>query len=717
MTKKKIKKRAFTIVELVVVIAIIAILAAVLIPTFVNLVKRANEASALLEAKNLITEMLAEMLLGKEGDADLLVFSQKGNDVYAYGYDASAGRILAYKGNPVPVKSGTFADFVGTGKENSGGDTPLLALMLKNGEIEVNTAVNMTEGSTDWRTPAEVQKIVDSLNTKYNMIVFANYLIKENFAKKESGGEEAHVHSWADDWAHDETHHWHNCTAGGCDITDNSKKNGYEAHVYDDNEDTTCNVCGYVRTVTPGHTHEFNQRNTDTKYRKSAASCTSKAIYYYSCICGEKGTETFEYGEKTAHTYSGWTTNATEHWHHCSVCNNDFDRATHSGNPCSECLYEDKPVEVRITGVAAWSTEADHKDDNGNTIGTETDQSYNCLTQEGVTLIGGKFEGGYPFSIHTMTITYTIPEGTPANAKIILEQPENINPNLLLNILPSSSVGITYKIINNSGNTYGNISATFNSNLVETIVKTDSIIKLENDQWICVLNDGTCAELASDARPLITEGGPFAEYVTWLNKDGKTTYTSVSTDFINEYYSKHSITKGQRFIDFVKTLPDSSTDSTVTTKANVYEKMSGVAGNAIKNGSNDYYRHVEGEVIKQMILFQQKSMIGYAFVENKYDANDKTSGWKAVYQEGMVSANSVNDPFKYAPIVDWNSLNGPLTVTGAVDLLKNGANLVYKTNGNTTTAGAALIWHGFAGNAWQNVKICDFLSLTIVMEK
>ena len=109
-------------------------------------------------------------------------------------------------------------------------------------------------------------------------------------------------------------------------------------------------------------------------------------------------------------------------------------------------------------------------------------------------------------------------------------------------------------------------------------------------------------------------------------------------------------------------------------------------------------------------------MIGYAFVENKYDANDKTSGWKAVYEEGMVSANSA-DPFEYAPIVDWNSLNGPLTVTGAVDLLKNGANLVYKTNGNTTTAGAALIWHGFAGNAWQNVKICDFLSLTIVMEK
>ena len=83
MTKKN-KRRGFTIVELVIVIAVIAILAAVLIPTYANLVKKANEAKAQAEAKNLITEMLADILLGKEGDADLLVFSEKGSDVYAY---------------------------------------------------------------------------------------------------------------------------------------------------------------------------------------------------------------------------------------------------------------------------------------------------------------------------------------------------------------------------------------------------------------------------------------------------------------------------------------------------------------------------------------------------------------------------------------------------------------------------------------------------------
>ena len=40
----KSNKKAFTIVELVIVIAIIAVLAAVLIPTFANVINKANVA-------------------------------------------------------------------------------------------------------------------------------------------------------------------------------------------------------------------------------------------------------------------------------------------------------------------------------------------------------------------------------------------------------------------------------------------------------------------------------------------------------------------------------------------------------------------------------------------------------------------------------------------------------------------------------------------------
>ena len=48
---KKFNKKGFTIVELVVVIAVIAILAAVLIPTFSGVVEKANESKAMQEAK------------------------------------------------------------------------------------------------------------------------------------------------------------------------------------------------------------------------------------------------------------------------------------------------------------------------------------------------------------------------------------------------------------------------------------------------------------------------------------------------------------------------------------------------------------------------------------------------------------------------------------------------------------------------------------------
>ena len=105
MTKKN-KRRGFTVVELVIVIAVIAILAAVLIPTYANLVKKANEAKAQAEAKNLVTEMLANILSGGDDAADLIIVTKKGNEAYVHGYDASAGQLVAYKNNPVTIPEG-----------------------------------------------------------------------------------------------------------------------------------------------------------------------------------------------------------------------------------------------------------------------------------------------------------------------------------------------------------------------------------------------------------------------------------------------------------------------------------------------------------------------------------------------------------------------------------------------------------------------------------
>ena len=56
---KKINKKGFTIVELVIVIAVIAILAAVLIPTFSNVVSDAKDKAALTNAQKAYKEYLA----------------------------------------------------------------------------------------------------------------------------------------------------------------------------------------------------------------------------------------------------------------------------------------------------------------------------------------------------------------------------------------------------------------------------------------------------------------------------------------------------------------------------------------------------------------------------------------------------------------------------------------------------------------------------------
>lgn len=57
---KKTNKKGFTIVELVIVIAVIAILAGVLIPTFAGVIEKANESKELQQAQNAYKEVLVD---------------------------------------------------------------------------------------------------------------------------------------------------------------------------------------------------------------------------------------------------------------------------------------------------------------------------------------------------------------------------------------------------------------------------------------------------------------------------------------------------------------------------------------------------------------------------------------------------------------------------------------------------------------------------------
>ena len=69
------------------------------------------------------------------------------------------------------------------------------------------------------------------------------------------------------------------------------------------------------------HEHEFNQQVASSEYLESEATCETKAKYYYSCSCGEKGEIFFEYGDELGHSYGEEISNYDGT--HTKTCAND----------------------------------------------------------------------------------------------------------------------------------------------------------------------------------------------------------------------------------------------------------------------------------------------------------------------------------------------------------------------------------------------------------
>ena len=75
--KNRKAKKGFTIIELVIVIAVIGILAGVLIPTFSNVIANANKTAAMEEAKNAYTAYLADNAANITMDGSTFVIKSK----------------------------------------------------------------------------------------------------------------------------------------------------------------------------------------------------------------------------------------------------------------------------------------------------------------------------------------------------------------------------------------------------------------------------------------------------------------------------------------------------------------------------------------------------------------------------------------------------------------------------------------------------------------
>ena len=149
-----------------------------------------------------------------------------------------------------------------------------------------------------------------------------------------------------------------------------------------------CDRCDETDTVADtgsklGHT--YDKQVATNEYLCSEATCTQKATYYYSCKCGEKGTETFEYGDTLGHSFTNYVSdnNAT---------------CTEDGTKTAKCDRCDETDTVADTGSKLGHSFTHYESNHDATCtedGTKTAKCDRCDETETVTDVGSKLQHTY----------------------------------------------------------------------------------------------------------------------------------------------------------------------------------------------------------------------------------------------------------------------------------------------------------------------------------
>ena len=117
---KRNNKKGFTIVELVIVIAVIAILAGVLIPTFAGITNKAKDSSALQEATNVLKAYVADYAATDE-KVDLYVAKMnEEKTAFEIAFAVNGGQISEKKMENIPE----YKAAVEAGEDEDGNPTP-----------------------------------------------------------------------------------------------------------------------------------------------------------------------------------------------------------------------------------------------------------------------------------------------------------------------------------------------------------------------------------------------------------------------------------------------------------------------------------------------------------------------------------------------------------------------------------------------------------------
>ena len=105
----------FTLVELIIVIAVIGVLAAILIPVFSNVIAKANEKSARSDARNAVSQYMIDATEDRTLPNDIVIMVFKAGKCYLYGYDTeSPDGLVCSVQNSDPTAASTPAEVIDT---------------------------------------------------------------------------------------------------------------------------------------------------------------------------------------------------------------------------------------------------------------------------------------------------------------------------------------------------------------------------------------------------------------------------------------------------------------------------------------------------------------------------------------------------------------------------------------------------------------------------
>ncbi len=172
----------------------------------------------------------------------------------------------------------------------------------------------------------------------------------------------SHKHKFSEEWKSDETSHWHEAT---CDHKD--EVDAKAPHIYDNDSDVDCNVCGYVRNLTPAatqftvtfvmndHGAQIEAVKVDENGKLSKpADPTAEGWTFGGWFTDEECTQAYDFETAVTGNFSlyalwehnhdfdttKWMFDGINHFHTCKVdgCNERTDVSAHTFGDDGKCV-------------------------------------------------------------------------------------------------------------------------------------------------------------------------------------------------------------------------------------------------------------------------------------------------------------------------------------------------------------------------------------------